>query len=125
MAKVNTSKGEEKAYPDWFIIKREVLWSFFECSRILGLIYNSNSVNKSNNKFSLRFETELVRLFYKSKNLIKGDKRFKELEKIDDYVLKGKRIPIKEAMKFYSIMTDMLDKRGMLDLMIEEEDIGF
>jgi len=56
--------------------------------------------------------------------MIKGDKKFKELEEIDGYVSRGEKIGFEKALEYYNLIILMLEKRKVLDILKSLKDLG-
>lgn len=92
---------EERAFADWFIVKREILWSYYEAAKNLAIIIRCKERGSTSSSAELEFKKYVCELYIKLRPKLKNDKKYKAL---DNYIMEGKKLSFKE---WYSIYCDL------------------
>lgn len=104
---VNT---EEKAFADWFIVKREILWSYYEAAKALAMIIRSRERGAMNTSYDVEFKKFVCELYLKLRPKIKTDKKY---ELIDNYILYQKKMTFKEWYDTYCDLQQFVEDIGI------------
>jgi hypothetical protein len=119
--------GEEKAFSDWFIVKREILHSYYEASAALAEYWRYKIMGKNNHRALLDFQKNTLDLYMKVRAKIEGkkmsnkkdnaemEKRFDDLKTLDVF-LKGnckKKISLERWVTFYFTLQTFVEMLGL------------
>ena len=106
---INQDELTWKAYPEWMVVKREILMSMYDA------IDRYTKLPKRPDKFKVK----VIELYLKMRTKIgKGkDKKFQELKALDEisqnYLLKNDSFDLEYAIKCFFLLEELVEKIGI------------
>lgn len=104
--------SEEKAVPEWWIVKREILWSCYEATKCLAMYKRGRERGSLDIVSLIDFKKYVTELYLKLRTKIdKNDKTYGSLHKLDRYIMYGDKVQVPEWIKYFFLLQDFLEDR--------------
>jgi hypothetical protein len=102
----------EAALPEYFIVKREILWDFYKVIEYISK-YHKAKINRRNDTASLTmFKEHLLSLWWKVRVKMFAFKKYKDnpiLLSFDKKIQKVSNLKVEECLEVFAIVEDFLE----------------
>lgn len=107
--------NEERALPEWFIVKREILLSYYQAAECLSKYIRNRERNMEDMTALIEFKRFVCELYLKVRTKIKGNKANKKYRQLDTYLHSGanQKIPLDMWVEWYYNLQDVVERLGI------------
>lgn len=116
---------EDKAIPEWFIVKREILWSMYQAINEIRRVHKSKILGGRNRAAEANFESWTIDLYQKIRAEVKkkNKKEYNVLLGLDEIINNGSTIGYEQSLKCFRIIQKFVFRvMGITDIKVKSSD---